>query len=196
MTKAELVEEVSRVSDLTKKHSEVIVDTVFESIIDALKRGEKIELRGFGSFRLRKREPRKGRNPKTGDKVDVPPKRVPYFKPGKELKDLINKETGEPVDGAARASFQRIQPELVPHGADLVSLETCLRDAIGRAAGCVFCIAKTIGDGRQLIVHEGQLAYVILNNFPYNSGHLMVVPHRHVAIWRCSKTRSSPRWRS
>ena len=79
MTKAELVEEVSRVSDLTKKHSEVIVDTVFESIIDALKRGEKIELRGFGSFRLRKREPRKGRNPKTGDKVDVPPKSVPYF---------------------------------------------------------------------------------------------------------------------
>ena len=69
MTKAELVEEVSRVSDLTKKHSEVIVDTVFKSIIDALHRGEKIELRGFGSFRLRRREPRKGRNPKTGDKV-------------------------------------------------------------------------------------------------------------------------------
>ena len=79
MTKAELVEEVSRVSDLTKKHSELIVDTVFKSIIDALHRGEKIELRGFGSFRLRRREPRKGRNPKTGDKVDVPPKRVPYL---------------------------------------------------------------------------------------------------------------------
>src|SRR5207249_4389914 len=93
MTKAELVEEVSRVSDLTKKHSEVIVDTVFKSIIDALHRGEKIELRGFGSFRLRKREPRKGRNPKTGDKVDVPPKKVPYFKPGKELKELINRDT-------------------------------------------------------------------------------------------------------
>jgi len=92
MTKAELVEEVSRVSDLTKKHSEVIVDTVFRSIIEALHRGEKIELRGFGSFRLRKREPRKGRNPKTGDKVDVPPKKVPYFKPGKELKELINRE--------------------------------------------------------------------------------------------------------
>src|SRR6476646_3890947 len=90
MTKAELVEEVSRVSDLTKKHSEVIVDTVFKSIIDALHRGEKIELRGFGSFRLRKR-----RNPKTGDKVDVPPKKVPYFKPGKELKDLINREPDE-----------------------------------------------------------------------------------------------------
>ena len=99
MTKAELVEEVSRVSDLTKKHSEVIVDTVFKSIIDALHRGEKIELRGFGSFRLRKREPRKGRNPKTGDKVDVPPKKVPYFKPGKELKELINQEPA-PVAGS------------------------------------------------------------------------------------------------
>ena len=94
MTKAELVEEVSRVSDLTKKHSEVVVETVFRSIVDALRRGEKIELRGFGSFRLRQRESRKGRNPKTGDRVDVPPKRVPYFKPGKELKDLINQEPG------------------------------------------------------------------------------------------------------
>ena len=64
MTKAELVEEVSRVSDLTKKHSELIVETVFRSIIEALQRGEKIELRGFGSFRLRQREPRKGRNPR------------------------------------------------------------------------------------------------------------------------------------
>ena len=97
MTKAALVEEVSRAADLTKKHSEVIVDTVFRSIITALHRGEKIELRGFGSFRLRQREPRKGRNPKTGDRVDVPPKRVPYFKPGKELKELINQE---PAPGA------------------------------------------------------------------------------------------------
>lgn len=94
MTKAELVEEVSRVSELTKKHSEVIVDTVFRSIVQALQRGEKIELRGFGSFRLRQRESRKGRNPKTGERVDVPPKRVPYFKPGKELKDLINHSAG------------------------------------------------------------------------------------------------------
>ena len=104
MTKAELVEEVSRVSDLTKKHSEVIVDTVFKSIIDALHRGEKIELRGFGSFRLRKREPRKGRNPKTGDKVDVPPKKVPYFKPGKELKELINREPAPPAAAPAPVS--------------------------------------------------------------------------------------------
>ena len=91
MTKAVLVEEVAQVTELTKKDAEVIVDTVFHCIIDALHRGEKIELRGFGSFRLRQREPRKGRNPKTGDRVDVPPKKVPYFKPGKELKELINR---------------------------------------------------------------------------------------------------------
>ena len=99
MTKADLVEEVSRVSHLTKKHSEAIVDTVFKSIVAALRDGEKIELRGFGSFRLRQRDSRKGRNPKTGDRVDVPPKQVPYFKPGKDLKELINRvsSTGTPV---------------------------------------------------------------------------------------------------
>jgi integration host factor subunit beta len=90
MTKAELVEEVSKASELTKKHSEVIVNTVFHSIIDALRLGEKIELRGFGSFRIRQRGSRKGRNPKTGEQVDVPAKKIPYFKPGKELKELIN----------------------------------------------------------------------------------------------------------
>jgi integration host factor subunit beta len=92
MTKADLVEEVVRVTGVSKKHAEIIVNTVFSSIVEALRSEDKIELRGFGSFRLRKREPRKGRNPKTGDKVEVPPKKVPYFKPGKELKELINRE--------------------------------------------------------------------------------------------------------
>ncbi len=126
MTKAELVEEVSRVSDLTKKHSEVIVDTVFKSIIDALHRGEKIELRGFGSFRLRKREPRKGRNPKTGDKVDVPPKKVPYFKPGKELKELINKEVGSGADVCASGAARH---HSACSGTPLGPLEALVRDA-------------------------------------------------------------------
>ncbi|PYT07079.1 MAG: integration host factor subunit beta [Acidobacteria bacterium] len=90
MTKAELVEEVAKVAELTKKHSEVIVNTVFQSIIEALHEEDKIELRGFGSFRIRRRRSRQGRNPKTGDKVSVPAKKIPYFKPGKELKDLIN----------------------------------------------------------------------------------------------------------
>ena len=121
MTKAELVEEVSKVSDLTKKHSEVIVDTVFQSIIDALHRGEKIELRGFGSFRLRQRESRKGRNPKTGDKVDVPPKRVPYFKPGKELKDLINRESDDDVLATSPAGSSSGSPASSSSGSDLLS---------------------------------------------------------------------------
>lgn len=90
MTKAELVDEVSRNSDLNKKDAEVIVQTVLDSIVDSLKSGEKVELRGFGSFRLRRRASRQGRNPKTGEKVFVPAKQVPYFKPGKELKSLIN----------------------------------------------------------------------------------------------------------
>ena len=90
MTKAELVEEVARTTQLTKKHAELIVNTVFESIVSSLREGEKIELRGFGSFRIRDRGPRIGRNPKTGDKVEVPPKKIPYFKPGKDLKELLN----------------------------------------------------------------------------------------------------------
>ena len=90
MTKAELVEEVARSVELSKKDAEKIVNTVFDSIIDALHEGEKIELRGFGSFRLRERKARIGRNPKTGETVQVPTKKVPYFKAGKELKELIN----------------------------------------------------------------------------------------------------------
>ena len=102
MTKAELVEEVARAAELTKKDSEVIVEEVFKNIIQALNRGEKIELRGFGSFRVRQRDARRGRNPKTGAPVDIPAKRVPYFKPGKELKELINAQAegdGFEVDG-------------------------------------------------------------------------------------------------
>ncbi len=90
MTKAELVEEVAHNTDLTKKHAELIVNTVFESIVSSLKDGEKIELRGFGSFRIRSRGSRIGRNPKTGASVQVPPKRIPYFKPGKDLRELLN----------------------------------------------------------------------------------------------------------
>ena len=90
MTKAELVKEVAQAADLTKKHSEVVVNVVFQSIINALQQDEKVELRGFGSFRIRQRRSRQGRNPKTGDKVQVPPKKIPYFKPGKELKQFIN----------------------------------------------------------------------------------------------------------
>jgi len=97
MTKAELVDEVARVVQLTKKQAETIVNIVFDSIVDSLRSGQKIELRGFGSFRLRSRKSRTGRNPKTGEKVEVPSKKIPYFKPGKELKELINKTLGDVV---------------------------------------------------------------------------------------------------
>jgi len=90
MTKAELVEEVIRATELPRKESEAVVETIFDSIIGALQADDKIEIRGFGSFRTRQRRGRTGRNPKTGAKVEVPPKRIPYFKPSKELKDYVN----------------------------------------------------------------------------------------------------------
>ena len=92
LTKAALIEEVARAAGLTKRRAEVVVNTLFGSIAAALHQGEKVELRGFGSFRLRRRGPYRGRNPRTGDRVDVPSKRVAYFKPGKELKELINRD--------------------------------------------------------------------------------------------------------
>ena len=90
MTKANLVEEVTQAVELSRKDSETVVDIVFNSIVKSLRAGDKIEIRGFGSFRSRQRKARVGRNPKTGERVEVPPKTVPYFKPSKELKDLVN----------------------------------------------------------------------------------------------------------
>lgn len=90
MTKADLVEIVAREADMTKKDVEQLVEIIFDSIVNTLNQGEKIELRGFGSFRVRERNARKGRNPKTGEPVEIPAKRVAYFKPGKDLKDIIN----------------------------------------------------------------------------------------------------------
>jgi integration host factor subunit beta len=102
MTKADLVGEVSRVITASRKDAETIVETIFDGIVQALQADEKIEIRGFGSFRTRRRRGRMGRNPKTGERVEVPPKRVPYFKPSKELKDLINAE--QPAAGQATPS--------------------------------------------------------------------------------------------
>ena len=90
MTKAELIEDVSRAVEMSRKDSEIIVETIFESIVKSLRAGDKVEIRGFGSFRTRQRKPRIGRNPKTGVRVDVPAKKIPYFNPSKELKDLVN----------------------------------------------------------------------------------------------------------
>ncbi len=94
LTKADLIEEVLRITELPRKESEIIVETVFDSIIESLQKGEKIEIRGFGSFRTRQRRGRVGRNPKTGEKVEVPAKKIPFFKPSKELKDFVNAQAG------------------------------------------------------------------------------------------------------
>ena len=111
MTKADLIEEVSRLAELTRKDSEVIVETIFDSVVRALRSGDKIEIRGFGSFRTRQRKPRVGRNPKTGDRVEVPAKKIPFFKPSKELKDMVNSEAQQ--SAAVGAAFKRA-PEGAP----------------------------------------------------------------------------------
>lgn len=99
LTKADLIEEVLNVTELPRKESETIVETIFDSIIAALQKGEKIEIRGFGSFRTRERRGRMGRNPKTGEKVEVPAKKIPYFKPSKELKDFVNNAAAHSAAG-------------------------------------------------------------------------------------------------
>ncbi len=93
MTKSELVVTLSEASPtLTRKHAELVVNTIFESMKDALMEGDRIEIRGFGSFQVRTRAARTGRNPKTGDAVAIEQKRVPFFKVGKELRERVDGE--------------------------------------------------------------------------------------------------------
>src|ERR1700684_3195287 len=108
VTKADLVEEVVRVTELPRKESEAVVETIFEGIIGALQGGGHIEIGGFGSFRPRQRRGRTGRNPKTGAKVEVPPKRIPFFKPSKELKDHVN--SGAPAAAPAPGTTPAVPP--------------------------------------------------------------------------------------
>ena len=97
MTKSGLIEKVAaKVERLTLKQTEIIVDTVFDSMKDSLAKGDKIEIRGFGNFRLRARKPRRARNPKTGASVDVPQKVALHFKMGKALKESLNPEPEKP----------------------------------------------------------------------------------------------------
>src|ERR1035441_2130999 len=86
MTRSELIEEVSRVVEMTRKDSEVIVEAIFDSIVRSLRGGDKIEIRGFGSFRTRQRQARVGRNPKTGAPAEVPPQKAPVFHAQKGMK--------------------------------------------------------------------------------------------------------------
>ncbi len=94
MTKSELVEIIADAQGgITRREAEVVVNTVFTAIGDALANGDRVELRGFGSFTARQRRPRLGRNPKTGVSVEVPAKIVPHFKPGKELRERVDNKS-------------------------------------------------------------------------------------------------------
>ena len=91
MTKSGLIERVAELTPhISKKDTEVVVNTIFDSMTEALKQGERIEIRGFGSFQVKVREAREGRNPKTGESVALPGKHVPHFKPGKALRERVD----------------------------------------------------------------------------------------------------------
>ena len=90
MTKADLIEEVSRVVEIPRREAEVVVETMLRTMVRALRAGDKVEIRGFGSFGTRRRSGRMGRNPNTGAAVEVPAKTIPFFKPSKKLLELIN----------------------------------------------------------------------------------------------------------
>ncbi|AKO93972.1 MULTISPECIES: HU family DNA-binding protein [Priestia] len=89
MNKTDLINAVAEASELSKKDATKAVDAVFDTILDALKEGDKVQLIGFGNFEVRERAARKGRNPQTGDEIEIPASKVPAFKPGKALKDAV-----------------------------------------------------------------------------------------------------------
>src|SRR5215467_3196735 len=91
LTKTELIEEVSRITELPRKEAAITVEHILDSMVHAIKSGEKVEIRGFGRFGTRQRRARIGRNPKTGVRVEVPARRIPFFKPSKELRELVMK---------------------------------------------------------------------------------------------------------
>lgn len=111
MTKSELIEEVAKLApDISKRDIEIIVNTIFDSMTDALARHDRIEIRGFGSFIAKPRRAREGRNPRTGEKVHVPQKWVPFFTVGKELRKRINK----PLDERKKREQPAREPAVAP----------------------------------------------------------------------------------
>ncbi len=99
MTKSELIDAIAGRGELTKARAELVVNCVFDAMTEALEHGDGIEIRGFGSFTVRPYKPYNGRNPRTGVPVPVPAKRLPFFKVGKDLKDLVNNSRGYAISG-------------------------------------------------------------------------------------------------
>ena len=101
MTRSDLVEELAaRFSQLTQRDAEFAVKAILDAMNDALVRGHRIEIRGFGSFSVTHRPPRMGRNPRSGESVAIPEKRVPHFKPGKALRQTVDQRTDELAQSA------------------------------------------------------------------------------------------------
>jgi integration host factor subunit beta len=126
MTKSELIERISqKVPQVAKRDVEVIVQAIFESMLGALRSEQRIEIRGFGSFAVKTRLPREGRNPKTGQKVQVPRRRTPYFTVGKELRDRLNPQERMPVAASPSSNYASL-------GASPVQSLTAARDTSQR----------------------------------------------------------------
>lgn len=109
MTKSDLIEVVAQQLQLPKGKAEQIVNCIFDSMEESLKRGQRIEIRGFGSFEIRRYKAYEGRNPRTGDPVDVNPKRLPFFKVGKELKERVN-ASSPPVRPISKSKDEEPKP--------------------------------------------------------------------------------------
>jgi len=137
MTKSEMIDAIAARAELTKARAEMVVNCVFDTMTEALQRGEGIEIRGFGSFTVRPYKPYDGRNPRTGQPVPVPAKRLPFFKVGKELKELVN---------GSRHIAMREDP-------DVIRGRLARRDLIGdRGTGLLRQIAQRV-EGSEMTFH-------------------------------------------
>jgi integration host factor subunit beta len=101
MTKSQLIEKLAEQASIPKTYAETVVNGFFDSMIEAMRKGEKIEIRGFGSFSVRSYKPYIGRNPKTNESVHVQPKRLPFFRVGKELREAINMDIEPGIKAAS-----------------------------------------------------------------------------------------------
>jgi integration host factor subunit beta len=110
LTKSELIEIVAQEAGLTKGRAEMVINTIFESMVEALQRSEGIEIRGFGSFTVRQYKSYEGRNPRTGEPVHVAPKRLPFFKVGKDLRERVNGKGMPEAEAPRRREPQKSQP--------------------------------------------------------------------------------------
>jgi integration host factor subunit beta len=97
MTKADLINVIAEKASITRVKSETVVNTIFDAMVEALMRNDRIEIRGFGSFENREYDSYQGRNPRTGEPINVQQKKLPFFKVGKDLKESVKKNAGQPL---------------------------------------------------------------------------------------------------